>query len=346
MELYGLLPNGKPINTNPYLKDTDGDGIPDNEEIQFSLKNLTYNFQKDEYDGDWLDDNVELNYLGNLVYPLTQEQLYVMSIPKSDPTKKDSDGDGIPDNIDEYPMWNDPDPLGLSNIETVQYINVPVQRPNSFLDHIIRFLPGVNNYDFTLSVVKSRKIYDDIFFAYAEGVTNTSGFVITGELKSQLNNLEKGYQEHGKQNSSIEEAAVHAAKKETDQLVPKYFEYGSSAYYGCWAYNCQSEIDLLNGYISEIDKGTNAYMIYITILGLYQSKLSSLEQETITISKEEYISANRGIKPQIEININAKQLGKKWGKHKFDYPELSTYTEYEQLAKKVFNNPDRIVMDY
>ena len=50
MELYGLLPNGKPINTNPYLKDTDGDG---------------------------LDDNVELNYLGNLVYPLTQEQLYV-----------------------------------------------------------------------------------------------------------------------------------------------------------------------------------------------------------------------------------------------------------------------------
>lgn len=39
VELYGLLPNGKPINTNPYLKDTDGDG---------------------------LDDNVELNYLGNL----------------------------------------------------------------------------------------------------------------------------------------------------------------------------------------------------------------------------------------------------------------------------------------
>ncbi|MBS6315954.1 MAG: hypothetical protein KH444_10425, partial [Ruminococcus sp.] len=319
VELYGLLPNGKPINTNPYLKDTDGDG---------------------------LDDNVELNYLGNLFYPLTQEQLYVMSTPKSDPTKKDSDGDGISDDMDEYPMWNDPDPLGPSNIQSIQYINIPVQRSDTFLDHITRFLPGVNDYDFTLSIVKSKKIDDDIFFAYAEGVTNTGGFAITDELKSQLNNLEDGYQKHGRKNSTIEEAAAHAAKEETDQLVPKYFEYGSSAYYGCWAYNCQAEIELLNYYTTVIDKATNAYMIYITILGLYQSKLASIEQNSVTISNEEYIAANHGTKPQIEININSKQLGKKWGKHKVDYPEMSNYSEYEEFAKNVFRNPDKIVLDY
>ena len=55
-----------------------------------------------------------------------------MSTPKSDPTKKDSDGDGISDDMDEYPMWNNPDPLGTSNIQSIQYINIPVQRPDTF----------------------------------------------------------------------------------------------------------------------------------------------------------------------------------------------------------------------
>ena len=59
--------------------------------------------------------------------------------------------------MDEYPMWNDPDPLGPSNIQSIQYINIPVQRSDTFLDHITRFLPGVNDYDFTLSIVKSKK---------------------------------------------------------------------------------------------------------------------------------------------------------------------------------------------
>ena len=40
-------------------------------------------------------------------------------------------------------------------------------------------------------------------------------------------------------------------------------------------------------------------MIYITILGLYQSKLASIEQNSVTISNEEYIAANHGTKPQI-----------------------------------------------
>ena len=83
MELYGLLPNGKPINTNPYLKDTDGDGIPDNEEIQFSLKNLTYNFQKDEYDGSliaWSDPTSKTvnNQFGQIVY---KGEIYKIDVP-------------------------------------------------------------------------------------------------------------------------------------------------------------------------------------------------------------------------------------------------------------------------
>ncbi len=71
VELYGLKPNGTPLATDPNNVDTDGDGI---------------------------NDNVELNYLpGGLVYPLTQQQLYMMSSPSSDPNKMDSDGDGLDD---------------------------------------------------------------------------------------------------------------------------------------------------------------------------------------------------------------------------------------------------------
>ena len=30
VELYGLKPNGQPINSNPYSKHSDGDGLEDN----------------------------------------------------------------------------------------------------------------------------------------------------------------------------------------------------------------------------------------------------------------------------------------------------------------------------
>ena len=45
------------------------------------------------------------------------------------------------------------------------------------------------------------------------------------------------------------------------------------------------------------------------------------------------------------INIDAKQLGKKWGKHRYDYPDLNNFGEYKQLANKVFSNPDKIIWD-
>lgn len=34
------------------------------------------------------------------------------------------------------------------------------------------------------------------------------------------------------------------------------------------------------------------------------------------------------------------------GKHKVDYPETSSYSEYEEFAENVFNNPNKIVLDY
>ena len=51
MELYGLKPNGQPINSNPYSKHSDGDGLEDNEELHFSRATMTYELDKSQYDG-------------------------------------------------------------------------------------------------------------------------------------------------------------------------------------------------------------------------------------------------------------------------------------------------------
>ena len=45
-----------------------------------------------------------------------------------------------------------------------------------------------------------------------------------------------------------------------------------------------------------------------------------------------------------EYNISSKQFGKKWGKHKIDYPDLSM-EEYRDLIDDVFKNPDKIIRD-
>lgn len=48
---------------------------------------------------------------------------------------------------------------------------------------------------------------------------------------------------------------------------------------------------------------------------------------------------------KIKLTIKDSQLGKKWGKHKFDYPNMKSYNEYKKLAQDVFSNPDKIVFD-
>lgn len=91
VELYGLKPNGEPINTDPNKKDTDGDGI---------------------------DDNIELCYIGSGITSDVTMADYVLALKiQSDPTKADTDGDGFPDNYNEdtmsaekYYPYADPNP--------------------------------------------------------------------------------------------------------------------------------------------------------------------------------------------------------------------------------------------
>ena len=77
VELYGLMPNGQPIGTDPYNADSDGDTIP---------------------------DNLELNYAGGQLSSGMTIAQYVVSLHcKSDPNSKDTDWDGLNDKIDPFP---------------------------------------------------------------------------------------------------------------------------------------------------------------------------------------------------------------------------------------------------
>lgn len=55
-------------------------------------------------------------------------------------------------------------------------------------------------------------------------------------------------------------------------------------------------------------------------------------------------NAHLGTVPEA-IKFTNKQVGKKFGKHKRDYPELNTPKEYVDLSKKIKENPDKIIYD-
>jgi len=49
--------------------------------------------------------------------------------------------------------------------------------------------------------------------------------------------------------------------------------------------------------------------------------------------------------PFKDIIFNNNQLGTKWGKHRFDYPELNNYEEYKNFANDIFKVHDKVVRD-
>ena len=101
VELYGLKPNGEPINTDPNKKDTDGDG---------------------------LDDNVELGYIGSDLTSDVTIAAYVQALKvHSDPTKADTDDDGYCD-YDEVKVYNSnpkvSNVIQETSLTRTEYINI------------------------------------------------------------------------------------------------------------------------------------------------------------------------------------------------------------------------------
>ncbi len=99
VELYGLKPNGQPINSNPYSKHSDGDGLEDNEELHFSREKMTYELDKSQYDGSvfvWSDPCLDDTDGDGLNDKEEREA-------GTNPRVADTDGDGIDDFYDSNP---------------------------------------------------------------------------------------------------------------------------------------------------------------------------------------------------------------------------------------------------
>ncbi len=90
----------QPINSNPYSKHSDGDGLEDNEELHFSRATMTYELDKSQYDGSvfvWSDpclDDTDGDGLND------KEEREAGTNPRN----ADTDGDGILDGDDIYPL--------------------------------------------------------------------------------------------------------------------------------------------------------------------------------------------------------------------------------------------------
>lgn len=53
-----------------------------------------------------------------------------------------------------------------------------------------------------------------------------------------------------------------------------------------------------------------------------------------------------GVQAPETIIFDKSQLGQKWGKHKFDYPNLNSHTEYQYLAEDIFKYSDYKKFDF
>ena len=77
---------------------------------------------------------------------------------------------------------------------------------------------------------------------------------------------------------------------------------------------------------------------------LNKSEVKAKFKDDAEETTETGVEDEGGTNPPSECNISSKQFGKKWGKHKKDYPDLSM-DEYKNLIDDVFKSPDKIIQD-
>lgn len=177
------------------------------------------------------------------------------------------------------------DPFYPDNIEYVRYTRIVGENYGG--------LGGKT--DHTISVVKSMLYTDDYYIARDNINDNYSReYVISDNLVNTLKDLESAYQEHYSiipafNTCTENENAAHTAKQETDQLVDNgNVSSGSSEYYGTWAYNYTSLLNLSDYWKGVLDAASSAYQMYLTITAVYCSYLSSTSQASTSISTVQY----------------------------------------------------------
>ena len=334
MELYGLLPNGKPINTNPYLKDTDGDGIPDNEEIHFSLENLTCEVDKSEYDNSiiaWSDptSTTVKNKFGQIVF---KGELYEIDVPT------------IRNRQDQY--WYEP-----------VYKEVEHFTPESKIDFkLLTYISGKENsmsddpyhdgtekidlYTFTNNGYLKEEFKTKESYQY---IVNGFGAIcgITELINGTVTNKSVSFTFYKTEKNEARKVIVVASSTDVERAYAPYANDISTSAYFCNSGNVTAQI-----YISKA-----AQEIYTDVTG-YSTEKSDFYDFMITVDKRH---ANNGIFAQLWINNNGDvmavpllytndkvEIGRRYGFLYYDYIplielKLSDSINLEQDFVNMFN---------
>ena len=178
-----------------------------------------------------------------------------------------------------------PDPFHPSNVQYARYTRITGKN----------YWGLGGSTDNTISILKSSRYSYDYYIAH-DNINGgyTREYAIDESLKNTLNNLETGYQNHYNEipllnTTTNEQKAAHSAKLETDQLVENgYFSNSSSEYYGTWAYNYTSTLNLGNCWQCAIDTATAAYGVYLTITSYFYSYLKSTSGISTSLSSTQY----------------------------------------------------------
>ena len=305
--------NGQVIKTDPYNSDTDGDGISDGEEMGEAMTFIV----PEEYK-EYIDSYT--------YYPMYSNPL-INSNDENDATG-DEDWDEEDDNE-----------IDITTIDLTDYI------PNS-VTFIFNKL-GIDIKSALKETAFNIKELGNFDLEKPEDVGNICAGILAGIDDCRLFGIVDAILDYS---SDFWNILNFSRARVLTNLAFLIHDIGSTvaAFDTMMAGGVSSEIAL---FFPPAEVAT----LSVTAVGAIECAgymvLASNDVSKITMSYSEFdkklniIGSQRFNEKPSHITLNDKQLGKKWGKHKYDYTNLKTVEEYKKLANEVFNNPDKIVYD-
>ena len=165
-----------------------------------------------------------------------------------------------------------------SDVHTISFSQNINQNPDPLYKGTLNFIRYTDITTSTsshlLTVINSEVLDNEVFIVRNNLNDAQASYLITQELISGLWTLENGFNSHlfPHLNASDNEKAAHAAKEETDQLIDAgYITYGSSEYYGSWASNYATMLEIGEMLTQYVNAFTAVYGVYQAITTCYYS---------------------------------------------------------------------------
>ena len=183
---------------------------------------------------------------------------------------------GNPAKYDEFTLTvnRHPDPFHVTNIENIRITNI-----------------DLGEFDGGTIVATKSYLSNDWYFTGYPTQSEPETYVVNSYLIDTLNNIEYNYSKHlfPDIQATRQESNFHRAKRDVDVLVSRdLIEFGSTEYYGLWAYNGNKYSELSEKIDRTLATITQAYGVYVSLVSIYSSYLIG---NTKNLSANQYKTA-------------------------------------------------------